>query len=162
MNWEEYENSDWYRESHPNWNEKPSREEKIADEMRRYLFDMDEYKKKVQKEIERQEKENDGDVKDECLLGGILPDDYDNEERIVRYVTKRLWNGRFRGILKIGSYEQCLFARYEYNVACIDSEWDWACIERIEAKDEDDLEDIIVGYHEAAQEAEIYGDDYDY
>lgn len=158
MDWETYQNSDFYKESHPNWDERKPREERIADEMRRYLAALDGYRKQVEEEIARQESED--EEAEECLYDGILPKDADNDERIVRYVTTNLWNGRYRGILKVGSFQECLYARYEYNVACIDSEWDWAGIERIEAKDQDDLDDIIAGYREAAAEREIFGDDY--
>lgn len=163
MDWETYQNTDFYKESHPNWDEKESSEIKIENEMRRYLASLDDYRKQVEEEIERQENENEDGEAEECLYDGVLPKDADNEERIVRYITTKLWNGRFRGILKVGSYQECLYARYQYNVECIDSEWDWAGIERVEVKNQDELDEVIEGYMDAAAEIEIYGDyDYEY
>lgn len=158
MNWEEFTNTDFYRESHPEEFEKPSREDKIAEEMRRYLGCLDAYNERIFALKEEQENDNDGDY-DPCLDDGVLCEDKDTNERIVRYICTKLWNGRVRGILRVGTYKECLFARYNYNVACIDSEWDWAGIERIEAENEDELDDIIDGYREAEYEYDMYGDD---
>ena len=155
MTWEEYQNSDWYKESHPNWNYRPSREDKIEEEMRSYIGCLDEYREKINQQIEEQENTEDGDV-DECLYNDSLLEDKDTEDRIVRYVTTKIFNGRVRGVLKVGNYKQCLLARYNYNVACIDSEWDWAGIDRVVASNQDELDDILIGYHECAY------DDYDY
>lgn len=155
MTWEEYENTDFYKESHPNWDYREPREVTIKNEMRDYINSVEEYEKRINDEIERQSEENDGEV-DDCLRNGILPDDNDTEDKIVRYVTTKIYNGRVKGILKCGTYLQCLYARYEYNLACIGSEWDWAGIERIEAQNWDELDDIICGYRECAY------DDYDY
>ena len=162
MNWEEYQNTDFYKESHPYWNYKKSREELIEDEMRGYLANVDAYRKEIEDEISRQESNEDDGVADECLYDNILPKDADTDNKIVRYICTKLWNGRFRGILRIGTYLECLYAKYNYNVACIDSEYDWAGIERIEAKDQDELDEILDGYRESVEYYDIYGDDYDY
>lgn len=154
MTWEEYQNTDFYKESHPNWNVKESREDKIRNEMRTYLGCIDSYDQRVQEMIDALE-DNEEDIPD-CLFDGILPEDADNDKRIVRYITTRLWNGRVRGILRVGTYKECAYAKYNYNFDCIDSEWDWAGIERIEAADEDELSDILDGYRECEY------DDYDY
>lgn len=159
MTWEEYENSDWYKESHPNWNYRPSREDMIEEEMRRYLGDLDAYREQINEEIQKQEQESeDGDV-DECLYDGVLLEDKDTNEKIVRYVTTKIFNGRVRGILRVGNYKQCLLARYNYNVSCIESEWDWAGIDRVEASSQDELDDILIGYRECAYD-DYYDDDY--
>lgn len=164
MTWEEYQNTDFYKESHPDWNRRRSKEELIEEEMRDYLTSVDAYRDEIRKEIYLQENKDDGDGEvDECLYNDILPKDADTENRIVRYICTKLWNGRFRGILRIGTYLECLYARYNYNVACIESEYDWAGIERIEAKDQDELDEILNGYRESVEYYDIYGDDdYDY
>ncbi len=156
MTWEEYQNTDFYKESHHNWNVKESREDKIRNEMRNYLGLIDEYNERVEERIKELE-EKDEEVPD-CLYDGTLPEDADNDKRIVRYITTRLWNGRVRGILRVGTYKECAYAKYNYNFNCIDSEWDWAGIERIEAADEDELSEILDGY----RECEYYDYDYDY
>ena len=150
MNWEEYENSDWYRESHPNWNYKPTREELIEGEMRSYLADLDAYR-----EEQRLAEENEDDEDAE----GKVDENGENPKKIVTWITTKIWNGRVRGVLCTGDYEKCRYRKYEYNVACIGSEWDWAGIERIEAENQDELEEIINGYLEI--EYEPYYDDYD-
>lgn len=160
MTLEEYHNSDWYKESHPYWNYKPTREEKIENEMRQYLGCIDAYRERVNNVIEAYEKEE-KDIPYESYNNRILPEDCDSEERIVRYVTLKLWNGRMRGILATGNYYKCALARYNYNVACIDSEWDWASVERIEAKDEDEFDEILISYREEVEHDDIYGYDYD-
>lgn len=141
MTWEEYENSDWYKESHPDWNYRPTREEQIENEMRAYLDAIDDYR------------ENDKEKDDELVEQG----------KIVRYVTTKCWNCRVRGLLSSGTFEQCRMRMYDYNVSCIGSEWEHAGIERIVADNEDELEEIINGYIEEAIEYDMYGDyDYDY
>ena len=142
MNWEEYENSDWYREAHPDWNYKPTREELIEREMRDYLADIDAYRE--EQRLAEENEDEDGD---------------ENPKKIVTYITTKIWNGRVRGVLCTGSYEKCRYRKYEHNVACIGSEWDWAGIERIEAENQDELEEIINGYMEI--EYEPYYDEYD-
>ena len=159
MTWEEYENSDWYREAHPERFERRSTEDKIEEEMRRYIGCLDEYRERINEQIKMQEEKNDGDV-DPCLYKEILLEDKDTDERIVRYVTTKIFNGRVRGILRVGNYKQCLLARYNYNIACINSEWDWAGIERIVASNEEELDEILIGYREC--EYDDYYDDYDY
>ena len=158
MNWEEYQNTDFYKEAHQD-DYKETREEKIENEMRRYLGCIDEYRERVNNAIAAYEKE-DKDIPYESYNNRILPEDCDKEERIVRYVTLRLWNGRMRGILATGNYYKCALAQYNYNVACIDSEWDWASVERIEAKDEEEFDEILIAYREEIEHDDIYGYDY--
>lgn len=155
MTWEEYENSDWYREAHPERFERRSREDKIEEQMREYLGCMDEYRERI--EEQKKESCDDDGCYPECLDNGILIEDAPTDGRIVRYVTTKIFNGRVRGILRSGTYKECLLARYNYNVACIDSEWDWAGIERIVAENEEELDDILIGYRECE-----YDDYYDY
>ena len=70
MTWEEYENSDWYREAHPERFEKRSREDLIEDEMRRYLGCMDEYRARIAKQ--KKEFSDENDDYPECLDNDIL------------------------------------------------------------------------------------------
>lgn len=156
MTWEEYESSDWYREAHPERFERKSKEDKIAEEMRQYLACIDEYNERVE---EQKEKYIDED-KDypECLDKGITVEDCP-PEGVVTYITTKIFNGRVRGILRQGTYKECLLARYNYNVSCINSEWDWAGVKRITAQDADELDDILIGYRECEYD-DYYEDDY--
>lgn len=158
MTWEEYQNTDFYKESHPDWNERKSKEDLVEEEMRRYIGCLDAYHEKINEQIKKQEEEN-CEV-DDCLYKDILLEDKDTEDRIVRYVTTKIFNGRVRGLLGVGNYKQALFRRFKYNVACVGSEWDWAGIERVVAENEDELSDILDGYREC--EYDDYDYDYDY
>ena len=138
MNWEEYQNSDFYREAHPERFERRSEDELKFEQMASCVDDIKDYYA------------NDEQKDEECEENGTH----------VTYVAIKLWNSRFRGILTKGSYEHCRMKTCEYNIACIGSEWDSAGIERIEYEDEDELSDIICGYMDDAMSIEIYGDEY--
>ncbi len=155
MTWEEYENSDFYREAHPERFERRSKEDLVEEEMRRYIGCLDAYRKKLEEERQKFSDE-DGDYPP-CLDNEILVEDAPDDGKIVEYVTTKIFNGRVRGILTHGSYKKCLLARYNYNVECIESEWYWAGIERITALNHDELEFILFGYRECE-----YDDYYDY
>ena len=152
MNWEEYTNSDWYRESHQNeFNTyKPSPEQQRITLMRECLSSIEGHRDSVK------EFEYDGEV--------YNSDEYeivDGELMHVTYLCKRLWNGRYRGFIKNGTFEECVMARYDFNVANIGNEWEWASVEKVLYHDREELDDILCGYMDDAMEIEIYGD-YDY
>ena len=150
MNWEEYTNSDWYRESHQESYYRPTEEEQRMTLMRECISSIDEHRDTV-KEFEYEDE----------IYNSDEYDIVDGELMHVTYICKRLWNGRFRGIIKNGTFEECVMARYDFNVANIGNEWEWASIERIVYRDKDDLDDIRCAYMDDAMEIEIYGD-YDY
>lgn len=129
MNWEEYENSDWYREAHPERFERESPQDKelrlTEDEMRTYLSRIDEYRERIAAKEE-----------DSC----------DNEEEPKRenWVAIATWNCRPRGILAAGDFEKCALACYKHNIACIHSDWDYSCMERM-SDDPEEFEEELIG-----------------
>ncbi len=140
MNWEEYQNTDAYKESHPNWNYRPSKAQLKEEEMRKCIADIDEHEK---------------------FVAEHFSDDEENP-KIVTYVTTKIRNGRVCGMLGTGAYKECRMRAYEYNLACIGSEYDWAGVERVEAENLDELEDILDGYRELICESICDYDDYEY
>ena len=155
MTWEEYENSDWYRESHPNEDYR-SPEEKLRDKkaelMRECVYDIDNYRKQTNGYIE-----HNGELY-EKTSHRLVEDTVLN----TTFVCAKTWNGRVRGIICSGSYEQCRMAAYEYDVANINNEWEWACVEEITYSNEDELDDILNEYRELSCEPYYDYDDYDY
>lgn len=151
MNWEEYENSDWYREAHPERFEKPTRAQQVENLMRDYLSDIDEFRKQISDE---ETFEHNGEVY-ECssheLVEGVVMN--------VAYVCAPTWNGRVRGVLACGSYEECRLKKYEYDLAHLNSEWEWACVEKITYTNDDELDDILIGYRECEYEDYAYDSD---
>lgn len=135
MNWEEYLDSDFYKESHhDDYHE--TREHKEEMLMREYLADIDAYR------------ENCRDFAD----GNVDEDDpqCDAEHSTTKsiYICCKMWNGRIRGILKTGGYEECRKAKYDHDLACVDSQYDYGMVEHIEYTDDDELEAILDGYRE--------------
>ncbi len=143
MNWEEYQNSDWYREAHPERFERPTKRDKEEELMRGYLWSLDAYREEKRKKQEEEDNDEETTPTVKCT-----------------YIVTKLWNCRVRGILYHGDYESCLYRQYQYNLACIDSEWESAGIKRIEYNDDDELDEILNGYRECEYEFEY--DDYDY
>lgn len=140
MTWEEFTNSDFYKESHHD-EYRETRDEKEETLMREYLADIDAYRESTE------ENESEDPL-------------YDAEHEEVKtiYFCYKMWNGRIRGILKSGTYEECRKAKYNYDLACIDSDWDYGMVKRIEYHDEEELEEIRVGIADDVCYGDYYGD----
>lgn len=161
MNWEEYQNTDWYRESHQS-DDYRTKEERIADEkenlMRNYLSDLDEYREQHDGYFET----SDGELYEKTDYELV---EVEGEEPVVMrvtYVCCTTWNGRVNGMLCSGSYQHCRMKKYEYDLSHMNSEWQWAAVEKITYSTNDELEEILDGYRELACEPYCDYDDYDY
>ena len=135
MTWEEYTNTDFYREAHHD-DYRETREEKEENLMREYLADIDAYRE---------------------TCSEFAADNADEEDPLYKaehsdvkstYICCKMWNGRITGILKTGNYEVCRKAKYDHDLACIDSQYDYGMVKRIEYHDDDELEQILDGYRE--------------
>lgn len=128
MNWEEYENSDFYRESHPEKFERESpidKERRLTeDEMRTYLGRIDEYRKRRQDDEEKAYEQGE-------------------EPKRENWVAIATWNFKPCGVLAAGDFETCALACYKHNVACIHSDWDYSRLERMSDDPEEFDEELI-------------------
>lgn len=158
MSWEAFQNTDWYRESHPDWDRKPTTEELKEGCMREYINAVDSYRERMREQAEAFAEKYDGaEFDDSC--------EYDENGNVIAkatYVCTKIRNGHVYGLLGRGTYEQCQMRKYEFNLANIHNEWELAGVERITYTSEDELDDILIGYREAAYEYDMYGYDDDY
>jgi len=156
MNWEEYMNTDAYRESHPNWDYRPSIEEQKEDLMRSYINDVDEHDNWLREH--QMIKLDNGEAIDQIEDGEVEVTD-DGDIRRVMYVCAKTWNGHLTGLLCVGTYKECRMKMYEYDLACLRSDYDWACVLRETYETDEERDAIIDSYRELACESVL---DYDY
>lgn len=154
MTWEEYEATDFYRESHRDERSQEEREEDLL-----YTF-----MKRYMDGIEDWERRN-NEAKKENPHCGIDDDFIDSDGNLhhVIYFALRKYGSRTTGCIACGDFKHCWKAIYDYDVKCIRSEWDWATLEREEivcddvTKLDEYIEDTIDGYRELN-----YCDPYEY
>lgn len=160
MSWEEYQCTDAYRESHPKEREL-TKHEKIEELMRNCIYDIDEHNKWLNEH--NFPKDKNGEVYDmfdrEVVIGedGKVVVDENGNPLCVIYICATTWNGRIKGYTTCGSYKACRMAVFNYDVANLYNEWQWAVVARETYTTEDELDDILIGYRESC-----YEDDYDY
>lgn len=144
MTWEEYQNTDFYKESHVSDDYRTAKE-KFQDEKTDLVLSCAE-------DINMYRNENNGDYI-ETKDGEVYDKDTveildDGTVLNVTYVCATTWNGRVNGIICSGDYEKCRLAKMEYDIQHIKCEWQWAVINRITYSNEDELEEILIGYRE--------------
>lgn len=157
MTWEEYQNTDFYKESHPDWNHKPSDAELKEELMRSCLSDIDYHREELKK---NQFIEVDGEEYDQIDDGEVYVTE-EGKVLKVTYVCASTWNGRMNGLLGEGDYESCRMRKYEYDLANMRNEWQWACIEKVTYETDEELEEILDGYRELSYDSICDYDDYD-
>ena len=151
MNWEEYQNTDFYRESHQSKPDLRSQQQKTNDKreelMRNYIVSIDCH-----------DFDNDGDVyhEDTAMFTRTL------------YAAVKMYGRRTVGFLGYGDYRQAMMLVYDYNVSCINDEWSFARVEKIvvegstESELEEALEDTLLGYRELSFEMSMEYEDFDW
>ena len=159
MTWEEYQATDFYRESHRDDRSQREREEDLLYTfMKRYMDGIEDWEQRNAEFRKTHHIDNDDEQ-------GIDDDFIDNDGNLhhVIYFVLRKYGSRTTGCITYGDFKHCWKAIYEYDVKCIKSEWDYATLKREEiivdnVNDlQEEIENTIDGYRELS-----YCDPYDY
>ena len=151
MNWEEYQNTDFDRESHQSDIDTRSRQEIVRDEKIRLM-------RGCIDDIENHDYDKDGDF-------------YNEETAMFErtlYVAVKKFELRSVGFLGCGDYRTVRMMVYDYDVSCINDEWSFAVIDKIvlegstESELQDALDATLEGYYELSFSNSMEYEDYDY